>query len=228
MKVKLTLLIVALLLIINLDFAFPQMSLQWVKKFNGDGGFNYNDRPRGTVMDSHGNLIITGSSYDQVNYSYYYITVKYSPVGNILWSSRIDTSSNSGTPYGIAVDDNDNIYITGGFTFTNAQIFTVIKYSANGEMKWIIQEDTLSNPYGNCGKSIATDNYGNVYVTGYCSTQNGFIDFLTIKYDSNGVQQWYAVYNHPSNNSDYPSKILLDNQNNVYVIGYTYVSGVKS
>src|SRR5258706_10061908 len=43
-------------------------------------------------------------------------------------------------------------------------------------------------------QSIALDGSGNAYVTGYFYDGIGY-DFLTIKYDANGVERWRAIAN---------------------------------
>ena len=70
----------------------------------------------------------------------------------------------------------------------------------------------------------ATDSFGNVYVagatTGSVEGQNaGAYDSIVTKYDSNGNQIWIEQFG--SANFDWITDIVTDNQNNVYVAGYT-------
>lgn len=71
--------------------------------------------------------------------------------------------------------------------------------------------------------SMKVDAAGNSYVTGRCFL-NGTSDFCTIKYNTNGVQQWIAYYNGSANISDIPTDIDIDAQGNVYVAGYSNYS----
>ena len=73
--------------------------------------------------------------------------------------------------------------------------------------------------------SIAVDNEGNVYVTGYSWGSGTNWDYATIKYDQDGNELWVARYNGPGNNGDVASSIALDKEGNVYVTGYSYDSG---
>ena len=71
-------------------------------------------------------------------------------------------------------------------------------------------------------KSIAIDNSGNVYVTGYSYTLLGLLtDIVTIKYrGTDGTQLWRRVYGGLL--SDQGNKIIVDKNNRyVYVTGYT-------
>src|ERR1051325_11249348 len=70
------------------------------------------------------------------------------------------------------------------------------------------------------GNAIITDNFGNVYITGFSTNLNTSLDFCTIKYNSAGMQQWLAIYNgFQINYSDQAVDIVLDNSNNIYVSG---------
>jgi photosystem II stability/assembly factor-like uncharacterized protein len=72
---------------------------------------------------------------------------------------------------------------------------------------------------------IVTDKYGNVYITGYAREMLGpgsSNDYVTIKYDVSGVQQWlvkYKGFDPNANNDDRATSIAIDNDGNVYVTG---------
>lgn len=68
-------------------------------------------------------------------------------------------------------------------------------------------------------KAMITDNAGNTYVTGSSFTTANSDDYITIKYNSSGVQQWTARYNGPGNGSDIPASVFVDAAGSVYVTG---------
>ena len=72
--------------------------------------------------------------------------------------------------------------------------------------------------------SIVVDGSGNVYATGWGWTAQG-LDYITIKYNSSGVQQWVQTYNGPGNSLDETSSIAVDGSGNVYVTGRSTGSG---
>lgn len=71
-------------------------------------------------------------------------------------------------------------------------------------------------------EDMVIDAAGNVYVTGLGQGASGNFDFVTIKYDNNGVQQWVAQYNGPGNGLDEAHAIAVDASGNVYVTGWSY------
>ncbi len=68
---------------------------------------------------------------------------------------------------------------------------------------------------------IKCDNSGNVYVTGRSLGIGSGYDFCTIKYNSNGSQIWIQRYNGPVNGDDGAVSLDIDNDNNIYVTGYS-------
>src|SRR3990167_3234070 len=70
--------------------------------------------------------------------------------------------------------------------------------------------------------AVVVDGSGNVYVTGNRSNCGHVItlqDFVTIKYNSNGNEQWVAIYDGPAKLTDEADAIALDSSGNVYVTG---------
>ncbi|MBL0025173.1 MAG: SBBP repeat-containing protein [Saprospiraceae bacterium] len=60
---------------------------------------------------------------------------------------------------------------------------------------------------------------GNTYVTGKSKGTNSGFDIVTIKYNSDGAQQWVNSYNGSSNKDDFASNIVIDVFGNSYVCG---------
>lgn len=193
---------------------------QWIATYSG---FNNDiDNANAIVVDNSNNIIVTGFSLSNGT-SYDFTTIKYDPSGNEIWVRKYNGSGNgSDIAKSIVADDSGNVYVTGesyGGIFTSYDIAT-IKYNSAGVQQWAVRYNGPAN--GNDGgNSIAIDNSHNIYVTGQSLGVNGNLDIVTIKYNSSGIQQWAANYNGPGNGLDAGVKVLTDNQNYVFVTGYS-------
>lgn len=145
----------------------------------------------------------------------------------LQWAARFDggiSASNDDKSNDMYVDPAGNVYITGMADDSgNGTDYTTIKYNTNGVMQWIA---TYNGP-GNHDQAFAifVDASGNVYVTGESRQSGSNKDIATVKYNSNGVQQWAARYNGPSNGEDIGEAITVDNQGGVYVAGQSSATG---
>jgi hypothetical protein len=106
----------------------PNGDTSWVRKYNGEG--NEWDEARGIVIDSGGNVYVTGYSGGSGTGSDY-ATIKYDSDGNVFFVERYDgPGSSEDVSRAIAVDGSGNIYIT-GYSYGNGteRDYATIKYS---------------------------------------------------------------------------------------------------
>src|SRR4030095_14294052 len=95
--------------------------------------------------------------------------------------------------------------------------YLTIKYNSSGQKEWVARYDA---GFGDAATAMAIDSSGNVYVTGQSwSAKTSEYDYATVKYNTDGQEQWVARYDGPPNDYDYPTGIAVDNSGNVYVIG---------
>ena len=95
----------------------------------------------------------------------------------IQWADTIDNGDWDGA-FGVAVDNSNNIIVTGcSFIGGNNDYFTV-KYDSNGTILW---QDTLDNGNDDIAHGIAVDDFNNIIVTGK-SYIGGNFDYFTVKY----------------------------------------------
>jgi uncharacterized delta-60 repeat protein len=206
---------------LNCDYAtikyFTNGDTAWVRRYNGPG--NDQDYAVAIVTDNSGNVYVTGGSVG-IDSSTEYATIKYYPNGDTAWIRRyIGPANLYGEATAIAVDRNGNVYVTGESdgNGTNSD-FATIKYNSNGAEQWAVRYNGMANG-GERAFAIAVDSSGNVYVTGHSDGPGTDYDYATVKYNTNGVQQWVSRYNGQGNGLDRPLAIAIDNQGNSYVSG---------
>src|SRR6266542_2014222 len=104
-----------------------------------------------------------------------------------------DTNTFSANGYALALDSTGNVFITGLATNNSTwRDYCTVKYSPAGVQQWVSNfRGPLSITFA---KAIALDDSSNVYVTGYSNNGSTFFDFCTVKYNTNGVQQWVRFY----------------------------------
>jgi hypothetical protein len=138
----------------------------------------------------------------------------------MTWVKQYNGADNlSDKASAIAIDGSCNLYVTGQTDKIGAGTnYMTIKYDDEGNTIWATSYDGPSH-LDDIPTAIKVDANGNVYVTGKsASSSNGF-DFLTVKYNSSGVQQWASRLNSSINADDIANDLAVDANGNVYVCG---------
>jgi hypothetical protein len=196
----------------------------WSRRYNGPG--NERDEVAGLAVDHEGNVIVTGSSVDSLT-NLDFTTIKYSAAGEQLWLRRYDgPASSADQAFGIAVDASNNVVVTGSSPDPTADAdLATVKYLADGTQSWVMRYNGTAGGFDEA-RSVAVDAAGNVYVTGSCTNTGTRSDYVTVKYDASGNQQWVETYDGPINRADGAVAIALDNSGGgVCVTGWSAGSG---
>jgi hypothetical protein len=170
------------------DFATIKYDSQgnqlWVERYHG---YVYGDNVAHAVAaDKSGNVYVTGYS-GGLGTSHDYVTVKYDSVGNQLWVETYNGPANGGdAALAIALGNSGNVYVTGtsyGGEPYHDYGYATVKYDSLGNQLWAKRYDPAANGSAVVW-SIATDDLGNVFVTGWSPIPMGgtIYDYLTIKY----------------------------------------------
>ncbi|MEP6670401.1 MAG: SBBP repeat-containing protein [Chthoniobacter sp.] len=142
------------------------------------------DKTRGLATDAAGNLYMTGEFSKTGTFGEFtveskgeldFFVAKYSPAGKCLWV-RTGGGSKIDRGYGVAVDLQGNVFVTGHCQSTDAMFdgiafenrggdydLFVAKYDATGKIQWLKSGGGAGYDYGH---SIGVDQAGNCYVTG--------------------------------------------------------------
>jgi hypothetical protein len=192
---------------------------QWVARYNGPG--NIENIARAIAVDGTGNVYVTGESTG-IGSGLDYCTIKYNTNGDSLWVRRYNGTGNGDDfPHDVLVDNNGYVYVTGAVydgAYLNYDCCT-IKYSNDGIQQWV---SLLNDPLNSGGRKVNIDRLQNIYVTGGIDVSGQGSNYLTAKYNSNGIQQWIAIYNGTGNSTDIPFENAIDSLGNVYITGRSY------
>lgn len=190
----------------------------------------------GSYSGSVGFVPTPGLSFPSSNSTYIY---KQDSSGNDVWLKTLGISVRD-----LSVDSLGNTYICGFFTGTEdfdpgsgvvnstsngGYDAFVLKLDSNGDFVWV---KTFGGTSSDDAKSIAIDNVGNIYLTGYFQntvdfdpgvgvyniTSVGGADIFIQKLDSNGNFIW--VKSIGATNHEISRAITIDNLGNPIITGY--------
>jgi uncharacterized delta-60 repeat protein len=194
---------------------------QWVARYNGPG--NSEDVASAITVDLSGNIYLTGWSIGSGS-GLDFATLKYNSSGTLLWAARYNGPGNDfDEAYAIQVDSAGNVYVTGTSVGASGyREIATIKYNSAGTQQWAARYSPGSS-LASESRALAVDRFGNVYVTGWrflsTDTSGSTYDYITIKYNASGVQQWASLYNGPGSDSDRAVALKVDFSGNVFVTG---------
>lgn len=210
----------------NYDFVLlkynPSGVNQWTKRWNGvTNGADYLKKIN---VASDGNIVVTGYSFKSSTLNDF-ATLKYNSSGDLIWMIQYNSSfNNDDQAINLKVDAQNNVYVCGQSRGTGLGYdFAVVKYDSSGNQQWVQRYDSPGS-YDDVAKSVDIDINGNVFVTGHTYHPSTLFDFVTVKYNSAGVQQWIRFYN-ADNLSDKGVDIKVDLIGNAYVTGNSVKNG---
>lgn len=168
-------------------------TFSWAKK-TGSSGADYGY----AIAVKNGNIYSTGFFTGTVDFDPSASTTsltadstdifvsKFDTAGNFIWVRRMGGAYSKDGGYSIAVDANDNVYVTGIFKGTanfnpsgtalnltsagGLDIF-IAKFDASGTLQWA---KAMGGTKDDQGYSITVDGYGDVYTTGWFLNQCNF------------------------------------------------------
>ncbi len=188
MKSTCSFIIVFLILFSFLSTAQP-LPVQWIREHTPQG--KSADRIDKIIADSAGNVYVAGYAGASRGYPDAF-AMKRNSSGDTLWTYYYNGPGMfEDYFYDMLVDDTGNVYLTGQSTALAVgwhECITV-KLDNNGVQKWLNRYSPTGSGDSQ-GNSIALDDSGNVYVAGYFDPPANSQQWLVIKYNSQGIQQW--------------------------------------
>ena len=200
----------------------------WVNRFDGTG--HYTDRAVAIGIDMAGNVYVTGWAHMEPNDEIMcgtidYVTIKYNAYGVEQWMKTYNgPSSSDDMPTSMVVDRAGNVYVTGSSKSSNHEDYLTIKYLTDGTRAWVARYDGTSHNV-DVANSISVDLNGNIFVTGNSYKSGSGKDYVTVKYNPQGQQQWAKSYNGPANSDDIAYAVTTDINGACFVTGTSRGSG---
>ena len=93
-----------------------------------------------------------------------------------------------------------------------------LSYDSSGQEQWLARYDGPGNTEDHVA-ALALDLSGNVYVTGASNLPGVYYEYATVKYNSDGQQQWASRYGQADGVYGAGAAIAVDKAGNVYVTG---------
>jgi hypothetical protein len=192
----------------------------WVRIYNPD---TTNNDEACALAVGNGNVFVTGMCWDHRSGESRWdiLTISYDANGNVRngWPQYYDAAYEDDVPKAIAVDDNENVYITGysELSSINSDFYT-ISYTSSGGFRWGQRYNGTDNREDSAN-AIALDKAGHVYVTGSCQGKDSLDNFLTIRYDTDGGNPIIRTYDHDSLRDEAIALAVEENGKYVYVTG---------
>lgn len=203
--------------------AIPDQAL--LVKYDSSGNqlwarlFPANSTMRWTAMaiSAAGKICLTGERF--VTTQWAAITAQYSPAGSLDWYASY------GSPYGrgvdLEIDAAGNIYTLvwgrSASSVGSGDHALVLTYDTNGTPGWTYEYSLARD---NHPVDLFRDASGNLYIAGDTDTNSsaqGYINYLLIKLDSAGSEQW--VRTPDFSGDDFAKAVTADASGNVYVTG---------
>jgi len=240
----------------NLDAFLVKFDSNGVRQWGTYYGGSSLDAGAGCAIDNQNSIYIVGATQSSnaiATTGAHQVTkgwntdaflVKFDSNGVRQWGTYYGGSDDD-HGYDCATDNQNNIYIIGRSSSTNAIATTgahqvtyvlngdafLIKFNFNGVRQWGTYYGGSGIEYG---FGCATDSQNNIYITGWSNSTNaiattgahqetyggGGVDVFLVKFDSNGVRQWGTYYGGSS--TDYGNGCAIDSQNNIYITGEAF------
>ncbi|MFL5765779.1 MAG: SBBP repeat-containing protein [Bacteroidia bacterium] len=198
---------------------------QWVQTYNGTGSTYDAGADIFQMTGTNVGIYITGSSYNASGNTDF-ITLKYSTAGVQQWVSRYNHTSNlNDAAVRIGVNATGVTIIGAVETATTTYSCATITYNALTGAQTGVTISTGGTSTITEVNDMVIDASNNIYITGTGVVSGQGNNYFTIKLNNLLVQQWQSTYDGASNLDDISKGVQVDASGNVFVTGYSTITG---
>jgi len=197
----------------------------WTREY---GMPNFFEAPTHIAVGHSDDIYVVGmaQSVSSPGYSAF-TTRKYDKYGNFLGMAQ-DLEMPWSQPEAIFLDDDENVYITGG-QGNHTGTYTC-KYNKFLALQWL-KATADTNARERRAFAMTVDNSGNVYIVGFCNgSWHGMVsppsdtipDYFILSYDPSGTPRYWKEYScPPQDSSDAATGVVVDDVGQfIYVTGF--------
>lgn len=178
-------------------------------------------------VDSAGRATIAGEDFIGPRDSAFAV-LQYDAGGRELWIAQVDGAPGyPDQPEALATDGDGNIYVAGRswnervhFRPSDEEGFDILtaKLDRSGQVLWTARYDGPGQKK-DVPAGLAVDATGNAYLAGTSVAADGWYEYVTLKYSSDGELLWEARHRGAVEWMDTATGLALDNRGGIYVTG---------
>lgn len=193
----------------------------WTDIYDRTSDFNRDDISIAINLDNEGNIYVTGSSEDlDGHHDFNIVTIKYDDDGVRQWIARYQEGENNDfQAVAATINSSGNIYELGwGDSDFEGNDYLVVTYTTDGKLQWEAKYNSLSQSW-TLPSAIAVNDQGEVFIIGERDDLNSGFDYVTVKFDQYGNQQWVQSFNGKNSEDGRAVALHIDEDGNVIVFG---------
>ncbi len=154
------------------------------------------------------------------------VLIKYNPQGDTVWTRFYNSGTNlQDDPVRIDILNSEIwVSIRAQITINNYDFMT-LKFDSDGNLLWSRNFNGITNGM-DTPVDLEVDEFGNSYILGNSAGTGTGQDFLVLKYNSAGTQQWF--YRHSKTGNDLATDLHVENPDEIYATGETNNTGTAT
>lgn len=179
---------------------------------------------RAMCQDSLGNIYL-GINFINSSGNYDFQLTKLNPAWTVAWSVYY-SSPNTVNDYvnDIAVDDSGNVFVAGDGSISGSSDAMVLKYSSSGVLLTSHYFGGTANNIDNASKILITPS-NSIYLSGLQINSGTGTDVFLARLNNLGDTIWNRTFTGlMPNGNDYISSLLSFANDDIAVVGYTYLT----